>query len=59
MTENRIRDWYNHYDGDVYCSFSGGKDSTVLLDIFRNTVEVYDVPAEIVETGHQYPEIKA
>ena len=59
MTENRIRDWYNHYDGDVYCSFSGGKDSTVLLDIIRNTVGVYDVPAVFVDTGLEYPEIKA
>lgn len=59
MTENRIRDWYNHYDGEVYCSFSGGKDSTVLLDIIRNTVGVYDVPAVFVDTGLEYPEIKA
>lgn len=59
MTENRIKDWYNHYDGDVYCSFSGGKDSTVLLDIIRNTVGVYDVPAVFVDTGLEYPEIKA
>lgn len=24
----RIREWYDHWDGDVYVSFSGGKDST-------------------------------
>ena len=59
MTENRIRDWYNHYDGEVYCSFSGGKDSTVLLDIIQNTMGVYDVPAVFVDTGLEYPEIKA
>ncbi len=35
MTENRIRQWYDAWDGDVYVSFSGGKDSTVLLDIAR------------------------
>ena len=43
MTQHRIRGWYDHYDGDVYVSFSGGKDSTVLLDIVRNTPGVYDV----------------
>ena len=59
MTEFRIREWYSHYGGEVYCSFSGGKDSTVLLDIIRNTVGVYDVPAVFVDTGLEYPEIKA
>ena len=30
-----IRDWYEHWGGQVYISFSGGKDSTVLLDLAR------------------------
>ena len=34
-TENRIREWYEYYGGEVYIAFSGGKDSTVLLDIAR------------------------
>jgi len=29
LTENRIRAWYEQNDGEVYVSFSGGKDSTV------------------------------
>ena len=33
MTKQRIRGWYEHFDGNVYVSFSGGKDSTVLVDI--------------------------
>ena len=34
MTENRLRQWVDHFGIDgVYVSFSGGKDSTVLLDI--------------------------
>lgn len=41
MTENRIRDWYNHFNGDVYLAFSGGKDSTVLKHIVENTPGVY------------------
>ena len=32
----RIREWYNHWHGKVYVSFSGGKDSTVLLHLVRS-----------------------
>lgn len=36
MTQSRIRDWVNFYGEDCVCiSFSGGKDSTVLLHIAR------------------------
>lgn len=57
MTQNRIRDWYNYWGGEVYVSFSGGKDSTVLLDIVRN---IYPgVEAVFVNTGLEYPEIQA
>ena len=36
MTEYRIREWVEYYGEDcVSVSFSGGKDSTVLLDIVR------------------------
>ena len=59
MTENRIRDWYNHFNGDVYLSFSGGKDSTVLKHIVENTPGVYGVPSVFCDTGLEYPEIKA
>ena len=34
-TELLIKEWYEHYDGNVVVSFSGGKDSTVLLHIVR------------------------
>ena len=55
-TQQRIREWYYAWDGMVYISFSGGKDSTVLLDLVR---EMYpDVPAVFVDTGLEYPEIK-
>lgn len=44
------------YDGQVYVSFSGGKDSTVLLHMVR---EMYpDVEAVFVNTGLEYPEIQ-
>ena len=55
-TEQRIREWYEHWEGNVYVSFSGGKDSTVLLDIVRNLYP--KVPAVFSDTGLEYPEIK-
>lgn len=56
MSQRRIREWYDHWDGEVYVSFSGGKDSTVLLHLVR---EMYpEVPAVFVDTGLEYPEIK-
>ena len=47
MTQQRIREWYEHWDGEVYVSFSGGKDSTVLLHIVRQMYP--DVPAVFSE----------
>lgn len=56
MTKRRIVEWYRHWDGKVYVSFSGGKDSTVLLHIVRSIYP--DVPAVFVNTGLEYPEIR-
>jgi 3'-phosphoadenosine 5'-phosphosulfate sulfotransferase (PAPS reductase)/FAD synthetase len=55
MTQQRIRDWYDYYAGDVYVSFSGGKDSTVLLDIARKLYP--NIPAVFCNTGLEFPEI--
>lgn len=57
LTKNRIRDWVREYgESGVYVSFSGGKDSTVLLHIVR---EMYpDIEAVFVNTGLEYPEIQ-
>lgn len=41
---------------EVYISFSGGKDSTVLLDIARRFIDK-DVEAVFCNTGNEYPEI--
>lgn len=56
MTQRRIRDWYDYWDGMVYVSFSGGKDSTVLKHIVDSMFD--DVPALFVNTGLEYPEIQ-
>lgn len=57
MTENRIRWWYDYFNGDVYVSFSGGKDSTVLVDIVTK-MGYTDIPLVFVDTGLEYPEIR-
>lgn len=58
MTKVRIREWVNHWGEDnVYISFSGGKDSTVLLHLVRE--DFPNVPAVFVNTGLEYPEIQA
>ena len=57
MTENRIRGWVDEYGTDgVYVSFSGGKDSTVLLNIVRNLYP--NIKAVFIDTGLEYPEIR-
>lgn len=56
LAEQRIREWYDHWAGDVYISFSGGKDSTVLLDLVKGLYP--DVPAVFVDTGLEYPEVR-
>ena len=56
-TKLRIKEWVDTFGLDgVYVSFSGGKDSTVLLTIAR---ELYpDIKAVFVDTGLEYPEIR-
>lgn len=58
LTEVRVRAWVNEYGEDgCYISFSGGKDSTVLMDIVRNRMG-YNVPAMFVNVPTQFPELK-
>jgi 3'-phosphoadenosine 5'-phosphosulfate sulfotransferase (PAPS reductase)/FAD synthetase len=55
-SRKRIRDFYNQMNGDVYVSFSGGKDSTVLYHLVKQ--EYPKVKAIFVDTGVEFPEIR-
>ena len=56
-TQERLREWVDYFGLDgVYVSFSGGKDSTVLLTIAR---QMYPgIKAVFVDTGLEFPEIR-
>jgi len=56
-TNQRIREWYEYWNGKVYISFSGGKDSTVLLHLVRNLYP--KVMAVYSDTGLEFPEIRS
>ena len=56
MTERRITDWYDYFNGNVYLSFSGGKDSTVLLHIARRIG--LDIPVVFLDTWMEFPQVR-
>lgn len=56
MTKRRIYEWYEYWQGDVYLSFSGGKDSTVLKHIIDGMN--LGIPSVFDNTGLEYPEIR-
>lgn len=56
-SKQRIQEWVDEFGEDgVYISFSGGKDSTVLLDIVRDVFP--NIEAVFIDTGLEYPEIR-
>lgn len=58
FTERRIEEWVKEFGvNGCYVSFSGGKDSTVLLHIVRNLYP--EIEAVFVDTGLEYPEIRS
>ena len=57
LTKARIREWVEEYGEDgVYVSFSGGKDSTVLLHLVRSIYP--NLQAVFCDTGLELPEIR-
>jgi len=56
-SRQRIAEWVKHWGEDkVYVAFSGGKDSTVLLDLVRR--DYPNVPGVFCDTGLEFPEIR-
>ena len=51
-----IEQYYHLTDGKVYVSFSGGKDSSVLLYLIRRLFDDR-IPAVFCNTGNEFPEI--
>jgi len=56
-SQQRIREWYEFFGKKVYVSFSGGKDSTVLLHLVRQMYP--EVVAVYSDTGLEFPEIRS
>ena len=56
VTQTRLIEWYQKFGGKVYVSFSGGKNSTVLLHIARQLYP--DIEAVFGDTGLEDPEIR-
>lgn len=56
MTKQRIRGWYDYWNGNVYVSVSGGKDSQVLAHIVKSMYD--DVPLVFVNTGLEYDSVR-
>lgn len=55
LSLERIAEWHDAWDGSVAVSYSGGKDSSVLLWLVRLIYP--DVPAVFCHTGLEYPEV--
>ena len=56
VTQTRIIEFYERLNGKVSVSISGGKDSTILLDLARRRYP--DINAVYVNTGLDFPEVR-
>lgn len=55
LSIDTIEEFYKITDGKMYVSFSGGKDSTVLLHLVRSVYP--NTAAMFLDTGLEFPEI--
>lgn len=63
ITYGKIDEWFTAWEGKVYVSFSGGKDSTVLAYLAANWLSHFRTPPwplnlVFINTGLEYPEIQ-
>lgn len=56
VSQARILEYGLKLNKQIFVSFSGGKDSTVLLDLVRRVFP--ETPAVFCDTGLEYPEIR-
>lgn len=59
LTQRRIKSFCEFFNYEVYISFSGGKDSTVLKHIIENTEGCEHIESVFIDTGLEYPELRA
>lgn len=60
MSQQRIDGWFEEFGDDVYLSYSGGKDSTVCLELVARYCASYGYNLHVAfcDTGLEYPEIR-
>lgn len=60
VSQTRILEWYQKWNGQVYVSFSGGKDSTALADLAAKVCKMlgYKLVLWFSDTGLEYPEVR-
>lgn len=56
ITQTKILEYGIRFNENIYVSFSGGKDSTVLLDLARRVFP--DIKAVYFDSGLDFPEIR-
>ena len=54
IAKEKIEEWHEYWEGQVYVAFSGGKDSQAMLHLVRSIYPA--VPAVYVHTGLEWPE---
>ena len=60
VTQTRLIEWYEKWEGNCYVSFSGGKDSTVLADLAARVCRAnnHKLILWFSDTGLEYPEVR-